>query len=40
MEPGPRAGHEPGSAGRLLLVEQLFPRALQGARHPPLQGGA
>jgi hypothetical protein len=29
MEPGPRAGHESGSAGRLLGVEQLLPRALR-----------
>jgi hypothetical protein len=38
--PPPRAGHELGSAGRLLGVEQLLPRALRGARRPPLQGGA
>jgi hypothetical protein len=25
MEPVPRAGHEPGPAGRLLGVEQLLP---------------
>jgi hypothetical protein len=39
MESGPCAGHESGPAGRLLGVEQLLPRALRGARLPPLQGG-
>jgi hypothetical protein len=39
MEPVPCAG-QLTSAGRLLGVGTLLPRALQGTRRPPLQGGA